>query len=214
MVITVKGFRAYPGKDEGAMKRNVLKGNSVSTISRQDIWHKAFMAFLTASLLIAFSILAGCVPLRDEKINTELFKDKEDMKTRTAQLRIGMSEDQVFKALNIPKELFEQMSTEQIQLAVYGHSEVQGTPEQLEKFKRVILSYEGYSLPYRSIDSTGSLGFGKINVKKQGYDLRMVLVFEGGKLLKSGVEGRPTVNENENESMWTNILKTGVKAAF
>lgn len=165
-------------------------------------------------VIMASVFLCACMPLNDQNVNTELFESKEQMKTRTAELKKGMSKKDAFAALNIPMEKFDQLSTPDVQIALYGNSQLQGTPAQLESFKSKLMRYEGYALPYRSIESQGSFGFGKMKVKKTGHSLMLVLIFEHGKLLKASVQGQQNVNEKEDQYIWNSILKTGVKAAL
>ncbi len=167
-----------------------------------------------AFVMIVICVLSACMPLNDHDVNTELFKDKESMKTKTSELRSGMKKEEVFEALNVPIEKFDQLSTLQIQMVLYGNSQLQGTPSDLENFRKKLMRFEGYSLPYQSVKSDGSFGFGKMKVKKTGHNLILLLIFERGKLLKASVEGQHSVNEKEDQYFWNNILKTGVKAAI
>jgi hypothetical protein len=167
---------------------------------------------LTFGSLVFF--LSACIPVGDQTINTELFKNKEDMKTRAAGLEPGMSRKAVFEKISIDPEKFSRMSTQEVQMSIYGNSQVQGTPAQLEQFKQRLLRYEGYSLPYRDIKSSGSLGFGSLRVNKNGYDLKLVLIFEKGKLLRASVDGNQEVDTNEDESLFNVLLKRGTGISF
>lgn len=160
------------------------------------------------------SLLSACVPIGDQEINTDLFKNKEDMKIRTSALAPGMSKKAVFEKISIAAEKFSFMSTQEVQMSIYGNSMVQGTPEQLEQFKQRMMSYEGYSLPYREIKRNGSLGFGTMKVNKNGYDLRLVLIFEKGRLLRASVDGTQEVNVDDNESLFNVLLKKGTGFGF
>jgi hypothetical protein len=156
--------------------------------------------------------LSACVPIGDEEINSNLFKSKEDMKMRTAELKPGMSKKAVFEKIQIAPEKFSQMSTQEVQMSIYGNSMVQGSPEQLERFRQRLQTYEGYSLPYRDIKSQGSLGFGTMKVNKQGYDLKLVLIFEKDRLLRASVDGNQDVNQDDSHYLWSAVLKktTGI----
>lgn len=158
--------------------------------------------------------LSACIPAGEQSVNTELFKDNADMRERTSAVKPGMAKNSVFEALGIKPERFEQMSTKEIQTSLYGNFQVQGTPEQLEKFKDRLLAYEGYALPYRAIKSDSSLGFGSMKVKKKGYDLKLVLIFEKGKLLKGAVEGTQDVRQEEDEALWGSLIRKGIGFAF
>ena len=71
-----------------------------------------------------------------------------------------MSMKTVFEKLSIEKEkTFSRMSTQEVQMSIYGNSQVQGTAAELEKFRERLMRYEGYSLPYRDIKGSGTLGF-------------------------------------------------------
>lgn len=174
-----------------------------------------FATFLKSSLIVvACCLMVACMPIKDESINAELFKDKEEMKVRTAELQRGMNKAEAFEVLNVPIEKFTAMSTPEVQVAVYGNSVVQGSPSELEKFRQRLLGYEGYSLPYRHVESTGSLGFAKMKVDKTGHDLRLVMVFDGGKLMKADVVGDEEYASSEDQYFWSNLLKTGVGTVF
>lgn len=159
-------------------------------------------------------LLSACLPVGDQEINTTLFKSKEDMKMRTATLTPGMSKKAAFEKISIDPEKFSQMSMQEMQMSIYGNSQVQGTPEQLEQFKQRLLSYEGYSLPYREIKSSGSLGFGTMKVNKNGYDLRLVMIFDKGRLMRASVDGNQDVNVDDNTSLWNVLLKRGTGIGF
>ena len=152
------------------------------------------------------------MPIGNQEINSSLFKSKEDMKMRAAELKPGMSKKDVFEKISIAPEKFSHMSTQEVQMSIYGNSMVQGSPEQLERFRYRLQTYEGFSLPYRDIKSSGSLGFGTMKVNKQGYDLKLVLIFEKDRLLRASVDGNQDVNQDDSQYLWTTVLKktTGI----
>ncbi len=158
--------------------------------------------------------LSACLPSGEQDINTELFKNKDEMKTKCAELSPGISKRQAFEALSLSPEKFERMSMQEVQMSIYGNSQVQGTPEQLEEFKRKLMSYEGFALPYREIKSSSSLGFGKMKVTKTGHDLKLVLIFDRDRLMRASVEGTQEVNETNDQYMWDMLLRRGISAAF
>jgi len=158
--------------------------------------------------------LSACLPVEDESVNAELFESKEDLKSLAEKLQPGMLAEDVFKQIKIPIEKFNFMSTEELQRSIYGNSLVQGSPYELEMFKEKLLTYKGYYLPYKNIESEGSLGLGKMKVNKKGHDLRFVLIFENGILLKATVDGAPNINHHEDRYMWNTLLEKGAGFAF
>ncbi len=166
-------------------------------------------------LLIATCFtLGGCMKTGEQDVNTELFDSQEDMITRAEQLKPGMSKKAVFEKLGIPLDRCEIMSTAGVQMSLYGNSQVQGTPDQLEAFSRKIAKMEGYALPYREIKSNGSLGFGKMKIEKTGYDLRLVMIFNRDKLVKSAIEGTHAVKHSEDQYLWDTLIRRGIGLAF
>lgn len=170
--------------------------------------------FFGLLLLAACLSLGGCMQSGEQDVNTELFESQEDMITRAQQLKPGMSKKAVFDKLNLDPDRCEIMSTAGIQMNVYGNAQVQGSPAQLEAFSKKIARMEGYALPYREIKSNSSLGFGKMKVEKTGYDLRLVLIFDRGKLVKSAVEGTHEVKHSEDEYLWDTLIRRGIGLAF
>jgi hypothetical protein len=168
------------------------------------------------TLLIAclVTITSACMPVGDERINTDLFKSKEDMRAKSLSLKRGMDKKNAFDTVGVEPEKYEQMSLEDIQYALYGNSQVRGTPAELEEFRRKLSNYEGYALPYRDIEKKSSFAFVKMNVKRTGADLRMVMIFENDRLIRSVVVGKPKVEENTGDYFWDDIFSRGVRAAM
>lgn len=167
-----------------------------------------------ALILGVVLVLTGCIPQGDVTVNTELFKNREEVSQRTESLHKGMTKKAVFGKLNVNPNRFERMSVQDVQMAIYGNSQVRGTPEQLEAFKRRLAGYEGFSLPYRNIKADGTLGFGSMKVTKKGCDLRLVLIFDHEKLIRSTVEGTQSLKQVEDENLWPSIIRRGIGFAF
>jgi hypothetical protein len=173
-----------------------------------------FKKFMLIATLFPAIIMSGCMPSGEQDVNTELFKNKDEMSAKSVGLKPGMRKKDVFETLGINQTRFEKMSTAEVQASIYGNSQVNGTPEQLEQFRNRLSACEGYSLPYREIKSSSSLGFGKMKVEKTGYDLRMVLVFERDRLVKSAIEGTLEVKQNEDRYLWDSLIGKGIGLAF
>jgi hypothetical protein len=165
-------------------------------------------------VLVAGLAVSGCIPQGEHSVNTELFKNKTEVSERTQKLHPGMTKKAVFDALKVRPERFERMSLQDVQMAVYGNSQVHGTPAQLEAFRKKLAGYEGYALPYRSIKSDGSLGFGTMKVTKTGCDLKLILVFNRDRLLRSSVEGTQMVREVEDKNLLPALIQRGIRFAF
>lgn len=177
-------------------------------------FHSPRIPLLSVIFACILVTLTACVPTGQENVNTELFKDKTDIVERMNALRPGMSEKAVFQKLGIESARFERMSMPEVQLSMYGNSQVRGTPAQLEQFHRKLMSCKGYALPYRKIGSSSSLGFGKMKIKKTGQDLRLVVVFSGGRLARSAIEGTEAVKIEEEQYFWDKLIKSGIGLAF
>lgn len=158
--------------------------------------------------------LSACLPSGEQDINTELFKSKDDLQARTESLSPGMTKQATFQTLNISPDMFERMSMQDVQMSIYGNSQVQGTPDELERFRNKLMTCEGYALPYREIKSSSSLGFGKLKVNKTGHDLKLVLIFEKDKLMRASIEGTQQVNQQDDQYLWESLLRRGIGAAF
>lgn len=171
------------------------------------------LASLTAIFALTLS-LGACLPSGEQEVNTDLFKDKQEMTAKSGSLRPGMTREEAFKTVGVHPDKFERMNMQEVQTCYYGNSTVQGSPEQLEQFRQRLLRMEGYYLPYSEIKSSSSLGFGKMKVEKTGYNLRLVMVFERDRLVHSVVEGTQNVRMNEDRYMWDSLINRGIGAAF
>lgn len=168
---------------------------------------------LLAALALALS-LSACLPSGEQEVNTELFKDKQEMAQKSGSLRPGMTREQAFSTIGVPIEKFERMSMQEVQTCYYGNATVEGSAAELEEFRQRLLRMDGYYLPYSEIKSSSSLGFGKMKVEKTGYNLRLVMVFDRDRLVHSVVEGTQNVRMNEDRYMWDSLINKGIGAAF
>lgn len=188
-------------------------GMREQTINSTDFIYRK-LAMLGFGLLIITCLALGGCQTGEQDVNTELFQSQEEMVTKAEQLKPGMSKKTVFEKLGIDPDRCEKLSTAGVQMSLYGNSQVQGTPAQLDAFSKKIARMDGYSLPYREIKSSSSLGFGKMKIEKTGYDLRLVMIFDRGKLVKSAVEGTHAVKHSEDQSLWDTLIRRGIGLAF
>ncbi len=185
--------------------------NACSENYEAKVLFKKIRVLATAALVL---FLTSCIPVGDQQINSNLFKNKQDMEQRASELHPGMSEADVFKKICIAKDKFSHMSLPEVQTSLYGNSIVQGSPQQLEKFRRVLMTYQGYYLPYSNINDSGSLGFGSLRVNKTGYVLKLVLIFEHGRLLQASVDGNQDVNQYQDKSLFNVLLQRTTGVSF
>ncbi len=185
--------------------------NVCSTNKEARILFNKIRVFAAAILVLA---LTSCIPVGDQHINSNLFKSKEDMEQRAAELHPGMTEAAVFKEISISKDKFSRMSLPEVQTSLYGNSIVQGSPAQLDKFRHQLMKYTGYYLPYSNLNDSGSLGFGSLRVNKTGYVLKLVLIFDHGKLLQAEIDGNQDVNQYEDKSLFNVLLQRTTGVSF
>ena len=169
--------------------------------------------------VVVVSVGVGCsgVPLKSSATNRVLFTSQDDFKLRCEQLQPEMSRDEVFAALDVPQGVFTSLKPVEIQQMIYGQSQVQGTPDQLEDFRVRMAAYEGLQLPYREIRHSGRLGLAKVIIDEKGWDQTLVLIFDNGKLFKAIVAGRSNVDENSSTYVWEfmgDALRKGGKLAL
>ena len=70
------------------------------------------------------------------KSTPELFKSKGRHERTRRDAQTGHDDTgKAFEKIKIDKDIFARMSTQEVQMSIYGNSLVQGSPEQLEKFK-------------------------------------------------------------------------------
>ncbi len=171
--------------------------------------------FSYATLVISTTLLCSCaIPLRVSDVNGDLFTSPEELEAKASSLTAQMDIQETFSHLEIDKSLFRRLSTPETQTWIYGHSEVQGTPEDLERFRIIMSGYAAYELPYKRIARGGRLSLtGHVIVAKDGYDQRLTLIFNKGLLVKAIVGGNSTVDDEESNTLWSYVGGMATKAA-
>jgi hypothetical protein len=191
------------------------EGAKVKALVSGELYHLKCLRVCRILVITCFiSLLTACVPSGEQNINTELFKSKEDMSERIATLKPGMSKKAVFEKIGVKQDRFEKLSTRDLQMCLYGNAQVQGTPDQLEQFRKRMTQYEAFALPYREIKSSNSIGFGKMRVEKTGHDLRLLLLFQDGKLSRHTIDGTEALKQTEEEYLWKTLFSRGVGLLF
>jgi hypothetical protein len=174
--------------------------------------HKNF-AFVT----LAFSTLILCacaVPLHVKDVNADLFESPEHLEAQAESLTAQMTVSDTFSHLGLEKNHFRKLSTPEIQLWIYGHSQVQGTPEDLERFRIIMSGYSAYEMPYKHIQREGRVSLsGRVIVLKDGHDQNLTVIFNNGLLVKAIVGGNSTVDGEESNFLWSYVGSMAGKAA-
>ncbi len=173
----------------------------------------------TLSLVALLPLVIGCngLPLNADSTNSNLFENRSDFKVRCAMLESKMSPETAFSALDVSEESFTTLKPVEIQQFIYGRSEVRGTPDQLEEFRVRMAAYEGFKLPYSTLQRSGKLGLGKVIIDETGWDQTLVLIFDDGELFKSMVVGRAEVDKSSSNYLWEFVgsaIKKGGKLAL
>jgi len=164
-----------------------------------------------AILLFFLVFLTGCgIPLGTRDLNRYLYKDSDELARRTKNLRSGLTEKETFAILNIKLETpnLGAITIQDIQTLLYGRSEIRGTPQEVENFRKRLTSYKGYTLPYVYLIRRGSLGFFNWTISQEGFDQKVILIFDNGKLTQSVLEGRRNVHERNTSYLWEILWQT------
>ena len=162
-------------------------------------------------LLFFLIFFTGCsIPLGTRDLNRSLYKDSDELAERTRALKPGLTEAETFIILNIKPETpnLGAITIQDIQTLLYGKAEIRGTPQEVENFRNRLTSYKGYTLPYTYLMRRGSLGFFNWTVSQEGFDQKVILIFDNGKLTQSTLEGRRNVNEKNTSYLWEILWST------
>jgi hypothetical protein len=168
-----------------------------------------------ATLVIGALFICSCaVPLHVNDVNADLFTSPEELEEKANGLTAQMDIEDAFAHLELDKNQFRRLSTPEVQTWIYGHSEVQGTPEDLERFRIIMSGYAAYNLPYKHIKRGGRVSLnGHIIVAKGGHDQNLTLIFNKGHLVKAIVGGNSTVDDEESKPLWSYMTGMASKAA-
>lgn len=179
-------------------------------------------AIVTTLSLSAVFLLAGCVsvPHTDDRAmrtgnstaNLDVAGTQQELEARTNSLEQGWTEEQVFEALEIPKERFTKLRTDQKLPAIASNAQPQPkTAEEIQKIADFLDTLTVYQMPYTNIVKYGSIDL-KLDVEKSetGFDRMLTLVFQDGTLRRGDFDGRPDFIEvKEDNLIWGGVNGIG-----
>jgi len=170
--------------------------------------------FIVCCLLL----VGGCsgIPLSvgTESVNTGLFKNPAELHKLISSLDRGISEREVLDKLGLNSETanIELLGEKMLYSLIFAGAQVQGTPKEIEAFREELQlhQYSAWSLLYRSLKRAGYVeNVTHVATEQSGYDLRVVCIFEKGRLYKKcGVYGRSKVATKSSSSYIWNLLST------
>lgn len=156
------------------------------------------VVFLSALILAA---CAGSLPVPGgtDTTNEGFYQSKQALLGRLSVLKPGMSESQVFVALERKKEELVYLERQQVASALYGSNALQFDhkgPASEPGSAEFMQALYGYRLDYKSVERDH--GFSspiRIKTHEQGFEYSVILVFRNGILfaepiLKGGVVNR------------------------
>lgn len=164
-------------------------------------------------LLFLIMISFGCTA-RIMKANDMLFESPAVFIEKVGQLKPGMSEKEFYEALGIEPtvENLEFLKPEEIWPYIYGNVQPIIPLSQLANAKdNVMAPFKGIRFPYLFVQTKVGPAMGPgITVDQEGYDLRVVAIFENGKLFRSPPEGKIRIKTRNEIFIW-DILEDGLR---
>ena len=165
-------------------------------------------------LLLIF--LSSCTA-RITKANDGLFESPAMFVEKVGQLKPGMSEQEFYEALGVKPtvENLEFLKPEEIWPYVYGNTQPLVQLSQLIKAKENIMApFKGIRLPYLFVQTKvgPAMGLG-ITLDQKGYNLKVVAIFENGKLFRSPHEGTAGINTINEIFIW-DMLESGLRGGI
>lgn len=158
-------------------------------------------------------ILSGCTA-HISKANDGLFKSPAVFIEKVGQLRPGMSEKEFYEALDIEPtvENLEFLKPEEIWPYIYGNIQpIIPLSRLLNAKENIMAPFKGIRFPYLFIQTKVGPAMGPgITVDQEGYDLRVVAIFENGKLFRSPPEGKIRIKTRNEIFIW-DILESGLR---
>jgi hypothetical protein len=165
--------------------------------------HRPLIAIVIIAVVFLFISLFGCTA-SISKVNEGLFENPTVFIEKVGQLKPGMSEEEFYKALDIEStaENLEFLGPEEIWPYVYGNTQPLVSLSELKMAKEDIMApFKAIRFPYSFVKkkigpTVGTMGPG-VTVDLKGYDLRVVAIFDKGKLFRSPPEGTPRINRRD-----------------
>jgi len=171
-------------------------------------------AVLLALMLFVFCGCAG-ITLGQKSKGGDLFENPDDLEYRISLLESGAAEEDTLCLLGIHRKIpnFELLDTEATQMLVYGRSQAQGRLKDLEEFRNKMARLKTYNLPYEKITRKMAIEWNHYILYSSGYQLRLILIFEDGKLWQAKMLGKVNVDEEEKVYV-ADLLRKGFDRAI
>ena len=170
---------------------------------------------ITSLVLMWLWLIYGCTA-SVSKANPDLFESPAVFLERVQQLKPNISEEEFYKVLRIEPsvENLEFMGPGEIWPYVYGYTQPLVPLEDLMSAKESIIApFKGIRFPYSFIKKEIGLAKGPgITVHQDGYDLRVVAIFENGKLFRAPPEGTAKINRKDEIYIW-DLVGDGLRGA-
>lgn len=165
-------------------------------------------AIIIIAVLFLLLMLYGCTA-SISKVNSELFDSPTVFIEKVEHLKRDMSEAEFYKTLGIEStaDNLEFLKPEEIWPYVYGNTQpLVPLSDLVDAKENIIAPFKGIRFPYSFVEkkigpTVGTMGPG-VTVDLKGYDLRVVAIFENGKLFRSPPEGTIRIKRRDEIYIW------------
>lgn len=166
------------------------------------------LAMVSLTLLcLSLGACAGVAPVPGgtDAQNRPFFESGAELKRKVAELKPGMTEDEVFAHLNCPKEKLVLLDRIGIRRALFGgeNAPLPGTPEQQVEIQNFLQHAYGYRLDFKDVKRKH--GFSspiRIRTDETGFSYTVTMIFHHGKLLERPIISGGIINNANSQTLF------------
>lgn len=156
-------------------------------------------------------LLGGCadkygVPGGDDKVNEQIFKDKQDLLNRVASIQPGMSRPHTFAILNVEEKDLVKVSRQEILTAMYGDNRLSldgMSDHDAEALRQYLRSLEGYRLDYADVEREhGFKNPIRLKTNEKGFRYGVVLVYQNNVLVEKPILTGGAVKQSSSRTIF------------
>lgn len=161
----------------------------------------------------ALMVITGCagilpVPGGNETVNESFYETKDDLLSRLENITPGMTEEEVFTALNRRGGDFQRLTRQEVITALLGTSNVEFRDGAEEKnYNQYLLqSLYGFRLSYQIVKRKH--GFSspiRIRTDEKGFDYIVTLIFRDGILFEKPILSGGVINASKSKTVFDYI---------